>query len=326
MSIAIESTRYNNLLQRLSVILGNSTTASPTNGYGQTLTVSTTPLIGSRNQSNLTNVNKIDADQYKNLYIDLVRCRVHQIGASAFTINPFVVGDFTVNQASTDKVEETYIQGLESLMTQIETSKFDIHIPTQANIQALTSSTRLNSTSGSWNGTRVHIFTVNFASAVSRRHFFNSGGQVRISANLAYTGTQDKTVKWRSILSNMGVISFAANRTFSNAGVGQNSVIGNYQLTSTYQLVYRNIGLSPYTGNAYEIYALQPSTTQIQFRVFFADTDPEAAPKIDENVLGDLTSTAQLARPDGAVTINGTSYSTVVFSDTITATTTTPLT
>lgn len=321
MSVVIESTRYNNLVQRLSAILGNSTTGSPTNGYGQLLNIDPFGVVGSRNQTDLSNVDKIDDSQFRNLYIDLVRCRVHQIGAAAFSVDPFVIGDYETNQSSTDKVQESYIQGLENLMANIESDKFDIDIATQATIESLTSSNRAQSLLGPWNGTLSHIVTVNFNSVEDRRHFFNSGGEIRFSADLDYTGSQDKTLKWQTLLNNMGVISFKANNTISNAGSGSSSNTGNYQLTASYQLVYRNNGLNPYSGNAYEIYALQNSSTQLQFRIYFADTDPETGDRIDEDVFGDLTSTIEYARADGTVDINGEIFDTVIFDNPVNSTT-----
>lgn len=318
MSVIIESTRYNNLVQRLTAILGNSVTSSPTTGYGETFNVNAFGVVGSRNQTDLSNVNKITDEQFRNLYIDLVRCRVHQIGASEFDIESFVVGNYATNKESTDKIQESYIQGLEALMSQIETDKFEIDIATQSVIESLTESSRFQSTSGSWNRTLSHIFTVNFENAEDRRHFFNSGGEIRFSANIDYNFTQDKTLKWKTLLNNIGVVSFKANSTFSNAGVGSGRNIGNYQLTGSYQLVYRNTGLNPYSGNAYEIYALQNSTTEIQFRIYFADTDNE---RIDENVFGDLTSTIEYARAEGTVNINGIDTDTVIFNKPITSTT-----
>lgn len=313
MPLVIESTRYNNLVQRLVAILGNSTISLPTEGYGQTVTVDPFGVVGSRNQTDLTNVDKIDDEQFKKLYIDLVRCRVHQIGAGTFSIDPFVVGDFTANQSSTDKVQESYIQSLETLMTQIETDKFEIDVATQADIVALTSSSRPESLQGSWNGTLSHIITVGFVSAEDRRHFFNSGGEIRFSADIEYTGSQDKTLKWQQDLAAMGAVTFKADSTFSNTGEGTASSIGNYQLTASYQLVYRNTGINPYSGSAYEIYALQNSSTEIQFRIYFADTDPETGDRIDENVFGDLTSTVEYVKANGIVDINSEVVNTVVF-------------
>jgi len=321
MTVVIESTRFNNLVQRIVAILGNSTNTLPTTGYGESINVDPFGVTGSRNQSDLSNVDKIDDSQFRNLYIDLVRCRVHQVGAAAFSVDPFVVGDYETNQSSTDKVQESYIQGLETLMSNIESDKFDIDIATQATIEPLTSSSRAQSLLGPWNGTLSHIFTVNFNSIEDRRHFFNSGGEIRFSADIDYNFSQDKTLKWQTLLNNIGVVSFKANNTLSNAGSGSGSNTGNYQLTSSYRLIYRNTGLNPYSGNAYEIYALQNSSTQLQFRIYFADSDPETGDAIDEDVFGDLASTVEYARADGTVDINGETFNTVVFDKSVTSTT-----
>lgn len=318
MSVIIESTRYNNLVQRLTAILGNSSVSSPTTGYGQSINVDSFGVVGSRNQNDLSLVNKISEDQFRKLYIDLVRCRVHQIGAEEFNINSFVIGDYNTNKESTDKIQESYTQGLENLMSEIEVDKFEMDIATQSVIEQLTESSRFRNISGSWNGTLSHIFTVEFESAEDRRHFFNTGGEIRFSAELDYNSSQDKTLKWKTLLNNIGVITFKANRTFSNAGVGSGRNIGNYQLTGSYQLIYRSTGLGTYSGNAYEIYALQNSDNKIQFRIYFADTESE---RIDENVFGDLTSTVEYARAEGTVNINGIDTDTIIFDKPILSTT-----
>ena len=330
MPTTIEASRFNTLVQRLQSVLGTSSTGTPQVGYGSTFSVDT--VTGSRNQIDLSVVDKVSEEAFVNLYTDLVRCRVHQVGTGAFTIDPFVVGDYLTNGISTDKIEETYITGLESLMTSIETDKFEIDIASQANIDNLRNSSgspitsfRAESVRGPWNGTISHIFSVTFGSALQRRHFFNAGGEVRFSASNAYTGSQSKSINWRNLLTAMGVVTFKADRTFSNNAVGIGSLIGNYQTTGSYQLVYRNSGTSPYSGNYYEIYARSVSDTELQFRVWFRDIDPEAPPQIDEDVFGDLESKIELAIPDGSVNINGTDVDTVVFAGSIVGTQTTSL-
>lgn len=325
MSVKITASRYNTLQQRISAIMGVTTTGAPTTGYGQTVNSDVHyPIAGNfLSSGNLTD--KIDDQQYKDLYIDIVRARVHQIGASAFSIDPFVVGNYNANPTTVDKVEESYISNLESLMTTIEANKFDIHISSQASLENLLTSGGspvLSSRASPWNGSIFHIFTVTFASATARRHFFNAGGQVRLAAGITYSGSEQKTTTWQSALSTMGVISFNANSTFSNAALGTGSAIGNYQVTSTYQTVYtRTIG-GLYSGSFYRIDALSNSTTTLQFRVGFYDLDVE---NVDENVQGTLSSNISLARPDGSVNINGTNYNTVVISPAPTGATTTNL-
>jgi len=311
MSVKITAARYNTLQQRISAIMGVSSSGAPTTGYGQTVNSDVHFPIAGDFLSNANLTDKIDDQEYRDLYIDIVRARVHQIGAAAFTVDPFVVGNYTANPLTADKIRESYISNLESLMTTIETNKFTIHIPTQASLENLltTGAVPVVSTrSTAWNGSIFHIFTVTFATALARRHFFNAGGQIRLSAGITYAGAESKTLLWQSALSSMGIISFAANSTFSNAGVGTGSAIGNYQLTSTYQSLYtRSVG-GIYTNAFYRIDALSNSTTTIQFRAGFNDLTVE---NVDENVQGTLSSNIGIARPDGSVNINGTVYDTV---------------
>jgi hypothetical protein len=316
MPTTILATRFNNLQDRLDAVLGTSGSAAPTFGYGQTLNAAL-DVAGTR-ANTLPNSDKITAQQYEDLYIDIVRCRAHQVGAAAVTIDDFVIGDFETNAANTDKVEEAYISALESLMTTIELNRFDIDIATQATTALLTtaanvpiSSTYTNSVNGSWTNFLNQIFTVTFPTVEDRRHFFNAGGEIRFNAEVAYTGAQQKTADWQSSMAAMGVISFTADDTYSNSSVGSASNIGNNSLTSTYQLCYRNDAGTTYSQSAYELYALQTGPRTIQFKVFFTDPNPGGW-SIDEPVFGDWTSSASLLIPDGSVTINGITHNTVV--------------
>lgn len=307
----VTAARYNNLRSRLRTVMGDSQFSNPQFGYGQTTTAAT--VVGNYN-TNPTTANKIEDEQYRDIYIDLVRARVHQIGSAAFTQQPFPVGNFNLNGASTDKVRETYIAGLESLMTTIETDKFSIFDSTQGVLEPLRNTagftiqgSRTQFGNGAWNRTLSFIFTVNFASEQARRQFFNAGGQIRISAN--QTGAQPnlKTQNWVALLAAVGQVSFAANRTYSTLSYGSGSSIGNYNLTGSYQLIYRGYS-SAYFSNAVEVYALQNSGTQIQFRVYLADQRSEGT---DESVFGDFFVNANVLRPDGTVSISGTTYTTV---------------
>ena len=316
MPTTILATRFNNLQDRLDAVLGTSGSAAPTFGYGQTLNAAL-DVAGTR-ANTLPNSDKITAQQYEDLYIDIVRCRAHQVGAAAVTIDDFVIGDFETNAANTDKVEEAYISALESLMTTIELNRFNIDIATQATTALLTtaantpiSSTYYTSVSGSWTSFLNQIFTVTFPTVEDRRHFFNAGGEIRFNAQVAYTGAQQKTADWQSSMAAMGVVSFTADDTYSNSSVGSASNIGNNSLTSTYQLCYRKDAGTTYSQSAYELYALQTGPRTIQFKVFFTDPAPGGW-SIDEPLYGDWTSSASLLVPDGSVTINGITHNTVV--------------
>lgn len=311
MPTLVTASRYNNLRTRIATVMGNSQTSNPQFGYGQTVTA--VPVVGNYT-ANPSTVDKIEDEDYRDVYIDLVRARVHQIGSAAFTQQPFPVGNYTANGASTDKVQEAYIAGLESLMTTIETSKFSIFESTQGSLETLKNNSgfavqgsRTQSGSGTWNRTLSFIFTVTFASEQARRQFFNAGGQVRISANQTGSQPNTKTQNWFNLLNSVGQVSFAATSTYSTLAYGSGSSIGNYNLTGSYQLVYRGYS-SAYFSNAVEVYALQNSGTQIQFRVYLADQRSEG---VDESVFGDFTVTPFVIRPEGSVVISGTTYTTV---------------
>jgi len=317
MPTTIAASRYNTLRTLVNKILGNSVTATPQYGYGQSF--NTTAVVGDYD-SNLVATDTVTAQQYENLYIDLIRLRAHQVGTSSVTIDPFVLGDYDINLSDTDKVELTYIQGLETLATDIETDKFLIDVTGQASVVNLKnssnfniSSKRTNSVSGNWNGTINHIFTITFNNAQQRRHFFNAGGQVRFTALVDYTGSQDKTVDWQDEMSAMGVTSFKATDTINNNGQGTGSNIGNFDLSGSYQLCYSKAGGASYARNDYRVFAQNVNDTVIRFKVEFNDNAPNNTRfGIDEAVLGDFTSTIELLQPIGSVNIHGTVYDTVI--------------
>ena len=317
MPTTIAASRYNTLRTLVNKILGNSVTATPQYGYGQSF--NTTAVVGDYD-SNLVATDTVTAQQYENLYIDLIRLRAHQVGTSSVTIDPFVLGDYDINLSDTDKVELTYIQGLETLATDIETDKFLIDVTGQASVVNLKnsgnfniSSKRTNSVSGNWNGTINHIFTITFNNAQQRRHFFNAGGQVRFTALVDYTGSQAKTVDWQDEMSAMGVTSFKATDTINNNGQGTGSNIGNFDLSGSYQLCYSKAGGASYARNDYRVFAQNVNDTVIRFKVEFNDNAPNNTRfGIDEAVLGDFTSTIELLQPIGSVNIHGTVYDTVI--------------
>lgn len=319
-TIPITAQRYNEIRALVNKILGNSVVATPTYGYGETF--NTSAVTGDFDTNGLA-TDKVTAEQFENLYIDLIRVRSHQIGTGSVTIDPFVVGDYDVNLSSTDKIELAYIQGLETLATDIETDRFLVDAAGQAQIVDLNNSggtqivsSRLNSASGPWNGTLNHIFDITFNNPEDRREFFNAGGQVRFSARVSYTGSQAKTVDWQNEMLAMGVTSFRASDTINNNSSGTGSSVGNFDLTGTYQLCYSKAGGASYARNDYRVSAYSVNDQVIRFKVEFNDNQPNNLSfGIDEAVFGDFFSTIELLQPTGTVSINGTAYDTVIIPD-----------
>ena len=159
--------------------------------------------------------------------------------------------------------EESY-QTYESLTTICENAKFNVD-STQADPAVKDSVSRTDL----WGGTAtpqqiVHEFTVTFQDGNNRRGFFNAGGELRFTAsivNLPGSGEDNyqKTTDWAAMLTNMGTIKFNAFDTVSSNNVGTGSAIGNYDLTSSYQVIYTKTGSGVYIENDYIIYAKENS-------------------------------------------------------------------
>ena len=257
--------------------------------------------IGNRGSAN---PDLIDAAAYQGLYLDVAKVKIHQVGATAFTPLAYKIGDYINNAATAEKIEEAYIAGIESLATDIENNKFDCHV-TQADL--LPCDTSITATT--WNGTKNHIFTVSFTSAQARREYFNAGGLIRFNPSMSYTGSQAKTLDWKSMINAIGGVNFGCQSTIAPSGVGQSyGGIGHDYMSSVYQTAYYNQGGGVYNPNRYTIYAMELSDTVLQFKVEL--TDPSYG-QPDEDVLASVVSLVQFFRPNGTATINGVSYTTV---------------
>ena len=318
MPTTVLADEYNALRVVTNTVLGTSVIASPSYGYGQSF--STNAVVGTRTSATPAAASKVTAQNYEDLYIDLIRVRSHQIGTAA-AIDAFVIGDYNTNTATADKIEESYIIGLVALGNNILTDRFLVD-PSHLTIQGLPSASSTRLDAYTWNNTISTIFTTTFTSALQRRHFFNAGGQIRLSASVNYTGSQAKTVDWQTVLNAMGSTSFKAETTSNNAGVGTGSSIGNYDLTNSYQLVYSRSGGSVYARNRYNVYAKEHvtgnTTSAIQFKVEFVDGLPNDTNfGIDETVQGAFNSIVETATASSEIYINGTTHNAVVGTSSI---------
>lgn len=300
--------RYNDLQERITAILGTSQSGTPQSGYGQSLESAVHYPVSST-------VDLITAQQYEDLYIDLVRARVHQIGAASFTVDPFVLGSGN-NGTGADKVELTYTTDLESLMTTIEQNKFDID-STQFDLELFDPNGDgiTDQRTASWNSSITHTFRVQFSSTANRRHFFNAGGEIRLEADLI-SASGNKALDWADLLSSAGVIIFDYTQTTASAGT--TSVIGNYDLTASEQLIFRKnsnaINSSgAYSSNFLEVYARNINDSTIEFRMLFSDSAGDNV--VDDSVNGTVRTFIRSATPFGTVNINSTTYDTVKLSD-----------
>ena len=297
----ITAARINNLQSSIELILGSG---SGENGYGQS--VSSAPV----NNTDDT----VDATDMNNLYADILKARVHQVGAGDIGIaevvqnlnvvaedTSFNVSDLGVTTTDPDGFKKGIID-FETLMTQVQTDKALLD-DSQSTLEPAISSARTST----WNGLIYHEVAVTFSSADARRFFFNAGGELRISANNTSASTA-KGLDWTTLCSEVGTVKFSATSTTSVGGSG--SAIGNYGLTPGFKTIYQKIGSGTnqgvYAGNIYTVKARSDIATRIIFRIEFNDVAQVG--NIDNNVDGRLESTLQHKRATGTVVIQAPSY------------------
>ena len=287
----ITATRINNLHEKIKLVLG---VGAGQNGYGQSLVSAPVSNLG----------DLATAEDLNNIYTDILKARVHQVGVGDISIAEVVQNLNTIALYTSVFVDDNGVTSVdpegakkgivdfENLMTQIEADKFLLH-PTQASVEPGITSTR----TATWNGLLRHRVIVTFADINARRYFFNTGGEIRISAN--NTGpSYPKGLDWAEVCSQVGTVSFSANNTQSTQGGGQS--IGNYDLTHSDQTIYQKIGGGTYSaiyaGNIYTIKARSDSDNTITFTIEFNDIVQDN--NVDNNVDGQLSSVIQQYRAD----------------------------
>ena len=292
----VTASRFNLLQGQLATILGTGTGDS---GYGQVL------------QSRQVSVGEIfDADLMDALRADLAQARIHQTGAI-----PSEIGDINPEETiGEDESEGDTTKGFadyEALLADVITDKL-VFAGTQVDVFAGIQAQRTTQ----WNGILEHEFTVTFDSANTRRHFFNTGGEIRLRATLSgYSGA--KSTDWYDMFIAMGTVKFSAHGTTATGlgGGWTGSAIGNYELTSDYQTVFTKFGSGIYAENYYSVQAKISAVNQITYLATFADLDPTAPdidnpsyPPTDEFVDGTLTSIIEQQRTINAITLPSPSF------------------
>mgnify|MGYP001219065418 FL=1 len=299
----ITAAQYNDLQSRTNQVLG---IGSGDSGYGQALT-SSQVLTG----------NTVTAAQMDNLRVDINKCTNHQQGVNAnvsnIEVGATIGADKQILSGGTNDMTGGY-NDYDSAVTQITTNRFLIQeVLSESTTGSLDSSSRTSS----WNTSINHEFTCTFTDANHTRHFFNSGGEIRF-ASTHTGGSGSKTTSWQSIQSTMGTIKFKYTSTIQTGTGGTTTSLGWYDMTTSYQEVFRqNATGATYGENYYKISAKRnASSTTLTFNVEYIDADtgdPPITPipfggtpgGVDESVSGTITSVITGLRASGSnVSVN----------------------
>ena len=107
----------------------------------------------------------------------------------------------------------------------------------------------------SWSVALDHIFTMVFPTGDDARHFFNSGGEIRMRGSRSGGSGTSQNADWTSLLSSLAAgVVFSANTT--TAATGTPAAIGYFQLTTSFQQIFTvNSSYVNYAANDITIFA-----------------------------------------------------------------------
>jgi len=251
----IEALDYNTIRANIIEVMG---TGLGTYGYGQTI-VSSAVSAG----------NTITAEQWTQLRFDIINTLTHQTGntPSAVLIS---TSDVIDDQASDPVINYT------TLTTQARTNRFDL-----APSQSVTSVIGTPKTyTSSWSSLASLTCTLTFNNANEARYFFNSGGNIKVTASRTGGSSTLQNASWTALLTEAGTQIFKASATEEN---------NFYTLTNAYQTIYELSASAAYANNTYRISAKCDVTnnntgtaTEVDIKIDlidnYVDSGPEVAP------------------------------------------------
>lgn len=110
-----------------------------------------------------------------------------------------------------------------------------------------------------WYTTLSQETTWTFASEAACRAFFNGGGRLGFSASRSGGSSTTQNTDWTNLLSAMGDV-YLAHDTGGGAS-GTNAGIGFYELTTSYQEIWKKLGSGSYASNFFRMDGKVNSTT-----------------------------------------------------------------
>jgi len=342
---------YIGLIDRLTAVMGNG---SGQNGYGQVVASAETYKTAISGGSTVN----ISRNEWNALRLDINRCTQHQsssnsgistiasthiIGANATGTSVTRITGDTFSIVSPDNDEgvndfESAISSIETNANNIASGQFSLTTGRVFGNSSRTTQWGVNTVNpmiytemsvtfdGGYSTTATNGTSTTASGADHRRHFFNAGGEIRLSATLS--GSTAKDTDWGTMLGNMDQVIFGKNATtLSPSGSGRardgstdvdgaggiESALGNYQLTTGYQLIFQKNGSqAEYAENYVAIYAKRNSSQNtITFLFEFHDIDSGdqtgIGPPVDEPVFqngGSMAAGIDLKRPNQTADVN----------------------
>jgi hypothetical protein len=311
----VQATDYTDALGRILVLLGDG---SGQNGYGQIV-----PSYEAYKDVS-ANDEEINHDHLQTLKTDINTCSQHQSGNNAygqtFSTGDIIGADASGTSVTYDEPSDSFTidnpnnnKGFNDLLAAISTVETNAGLVDEFTIsdpRTLTSSTRTTPWGGDGDPDdniwceldctfEGGYATTNSAGrtvatgADHRRHFFNAGGDLRLTFTSGSNTSKDQN--WESMFNQVTVV-FSKNSTTATSGAAADGstdvngdgttepATGNFQLTTGYKEIFRKYGSDVYSENYYRVRAKRVNNNVVRFRIDFNDVN-EGQPNFDERVL-----------------------------------------
>lgn len=265
----ISAVDYNNIRSKILNILGNGLGQS---GYGQAL-VSTDVAPG----------NNVTEAQWTALKYDILSCKYHQDGEvpSIVSVSQGDVIRYGAGHPVTNYITLADLAVVEKF--ELATSNTEV-----------TTSVASQTTSATWSAQAQCTLTATWLNADDARHFFNSGGKIRVDTSFVANPSATNPIQtnaWNALLTGVGTVDIGGNTPLTS---------NFYTLTTSYTTLFLRSSSAPYAANYFKIEALcncsdatnvNGTANVVTFRFTWADdyVDPGAPPPGDGPIDGTLS-------------------------------------
>lgn len=304
----ISATDYNTIRNRVVGVLGNG---SASRGYGQAL-----------NSAGVSTGTTITKTQWDQLRYDLYNVLVHQTGSTPSLVSVNVGDPIRFGSAYPNNQYDTQ-------SSTADTNRFNV-----GSGQYITnSSVYTASTTSAWTAYAYCDVTCTFASSDQARHFFNSGGQIRVVTSRSGGTAKDQNTQWTNVLNSAGTQVFGGQ--LPQTGFSPMDGKNFYRLTNAFQDYYSLAASGAYSSNTYKLQAKcdvannSGGTARIVYiRIYLVDpyTDPPNTGDLagsyppEDGVDGTLVTTVSELKASGVLQPSPTMGNFTITSPTYTGT------
>lgn len=269
-------------------------------GYGQRgygITTTTLPSV-------ISNTSIATATVWNNLRSAMVVLNTHT--GSNLTLQPTV----STSNVIVANDGRPGLVNVDNLISTLDTNRFMVGVGQSISTVMIT-----DVTSAAWTNSIYHEFTVSFAVEDRARYFFNSGGEIQLTASRTGGIVNGINTAVSTMFSTMGTVSIGAtNTTYTGTG-GTASSIGYYGLTATYQAVFTMPGSGLFPDISYSVLARRENYvgqngangSLIRIRAFI-DISSYISEIVDGNTESEITS----FRTNDVVTVTNPTFNTTV--------------